>query len=101
MTEDMRIIATARIAADRVSTSHAKAGVLQGLKMSVFDWKMWLLVSFDMYTFLAISDYRQVGMNIGISAAYGFSNFFPSIVRGFGYSNTTTLLLTLVTCSVH
>jgi hypothetical protein len=100
MTEDMRIIATARIAADRVSTSHAKAGVLQGLKMSVFDWKMWLLVSFDMYTFLAISDYRQVGMNIGISAAYGFSNFFPSIVRGFGYSNTTTLLLTLVTCSV-
>jgi len=45
MTEDMRIIAAARIAADRVSTTHAKAGVLQGLKMSVFDWKMWLLVS--------------------------------------------------------
>jgi hypothetical protein len=33
-------------------------------------------------------------MNIGISAAYGFSNFYPSIVRGFGYNNTTTLLLT-------
>jgi MFS family permease len=46
MTEDMRIIAAARIAADRVSTTHAKAGVLQGLKMSVFDYKMWLLVSF-------------------------------------------------------
>jgi MFS family permease len=45
MTEDMRIIAAARIAADRVSTTHAKAGVLQGLKMSVFDWKMWLLAS--------------------------------------------------------
>jgi len=45
MTEDMRIIAAARIAADRVSTTHAKAGVLQGLKMSVFDYKMWLLVS--------------------------------------------------------
>ena len=45
MTEDMRIIAAARIAADRVSTTHAKAGVLQGLKMSVFDWKMWFLVS--------------------------------------------------------
>lgn len=56
MTEDMRKIAAARIAADRVSTSDAKAGVLQGLKMSVFDWKMWILVS----------------MNIGISAAYGF-----------------------------
>jgi MFS transporter, ACS family, DAL5 transporter family protein len=78
MTEDMRKIAAARILADRVSTTEAKSGVLQGLKMSVFDYKMWLLV----------------GMNIGISAAYGFSNFFPSIVRGFGYNNTVTLLLT-------
>jgi MFS family permease len=96
MTEDMRIIAAARIAADRVSTTHAKAGVLQGLKMSVFDYKMWLLVS------LLESFYvdGQVGMNIGISAAYGFSNFFPSIVRGFGYSNTTTLLLTGMPWSV-
>ncbi|KAF4983049.1 hypothetical protein FZEAL_1449 [Fusarium zealandicum] len=78
MTEDMRKVAAARILADRVSTSEAKSGVWQGLKMSVFDYKMWLLV----------------GMNIGISAAYGFSNFFPSIVRGFGYNNTMTLLLT-------
>lgn len=78
MTEEMRTIAAARIVADRVSTSEAKAGVLRGLKMSVFDYKMWLLV----------------GMNIGISAAYGFSNFFPSIVRGFGYGQTATLLLT-------
>ena len=78
MTEDMRKVAAARILADRVSTSEGKAGVLQGLKLSVFDYKMWLLV----------------GMNIGISAAYGFSNFFPSIVRGFGYNNTITLVLT-------
>jgi hypothetical protein len=90
MTEDMRIIAAARIAADRVSTTHAKAGVLQGLKMSVFDYKMWLLVSL-LESFCVDG---QVGMNIGISAAYGFSNFYPSIVRGFGYNNTTTLLLT-------
>ncbi|KAL0942079.1 major facilitator superfamily transporter [Colletotrichum truncatum] len=78
MTEDMRKVAAARILADRVSTAEAKAGVWEGLKMSVFDYKMWLLV----------------GMNIGISAAYGFSNFFPSIVRGFGYNNTITLVLT-------
>lgn len=78
MTEDMRTVAAARIAADRVSASEAKAGLLQGLKMSIFDFKMWFLVF----------------MNIGISAAYGFSNFFPSIVRGFGYGRTTTLLLT-------
>lgn len=78
MTEDMRKVAVARILADRVSTTEAKAGVWQGLRMSVFDYKMWLLV----------------GMNIGISAAYGFSNFFPSIVRGFGYGRTITLVLT-------
>ncbi|KAJ0372721.1 hypothetical protein COL26b_009065 [Colletotrichum chrysophilum] len=78
MTEDMRKVAAARILADRVSTAEAKTGVWHGLKMSVFDYKMWLLV----------------GMNIGISAAYGFSNFFPSIVRGFGYNNTITLVLT-------
>lgn len=47
MTQDMRIVAAARIAADRVSTSEAKAGVLQGLKMSVFDYKMWMLVALN------------------------------------------------------
>ncbi|KAI6383317.1 hypothetical protein MCOR25_000237 [Pyricularia grisea] len=78
MTADMRRVAAARILADRVSTSEAKGGVWQGLKMSVLDYKMWMLVA----------------MNIGISAAYGFSNFFPSIVRGFGYNNTLTLVLT-------
>lgn len=62
MTEDMRKVAAARIVADRVSTEEGKAGVWQGLKMSVLDYKMWLLV----------------GVNIGLSAAYGFSNFFPS-----------------------
>lgn len=78
MTEDMRKIAAARIAADRVSTSEAETGIWAGLKLSIFDYKMWMLVA----------------LNIGISAAYGFSNFFPAIVRGFGYNNTVTLLLT-------
>ena len=62
MTEDMRRVAAARIIADRVSTSEAKAGVFQGLKMALKDLKLWALV----------------GVNIGLSAAYGFSNFFPS-----------------------
>ncbi|KAI7090315.1 MFS general substrate transporter [Hortaea werneckii] len=78
MTEDMRRVAAARIIADRVSTSEAKAGVWQGLKMALKDPKLWALV----------------GVNIGLSAAYGFSNFFPSIVEGFGYSRVVTLLLT-------
>ena len=49
-----------------------------GQKQSVFDFKMWFLVF----------------LNIGLSAAYGFSNFFPSIVRNFNYPRTTTLLMT-------
>lgn len=33
--------------------------------------------------------------NLGITASYGFNNFFPSIVQGFNMgSRTTTLLLT-------
>lgn len=35
-----------------------------------------------------------VGMNIGISAAYGFSNFLPSIARGVNCSRVITLVLT-------
>jgi hypothetical protein len=33
--------------------------------------------------------------SMGITAAYGFNNFLPSIVQGFGFgARTTTLLLT-------
>lgn len=82
MSEDMRKIAAARILADRPSTAEAKPGVWHGLKLSVMDPKLWILTL----------------MNIAISAAYGFSNFFPSIVRGIasdrGFSNTIALLLT-------
>lgn len=63
MSEDMRKVAAARIMADRVSTEEGEAGVWQGLKMSVKDYKMWLLV----------------GVNIGLSAAYGFSSKYSSI----------------------
>ena len=78
MTEDMRTIANVRIIADRPSTEEGQAGVWQGLKLSLLDYKLWILAI----------------LNVGLSAAYGFSNFFPPIVRGFGYSNTITLLLT-------
>jgi hypothetical protein len=45
--------------------------------MAALDWKMVFLLS----------------LKIGISAAYGFSKFFPNIVRGFGYIRVITLLL--------
>ena len=78
MTEDMRRLAVARIAADRVSMTEGKNGIWQGLKLCLIDYKTWVLVF----------------CNIAISAAYGFSNFYPAIVRGFGFGRTGTLLLT-------
>lgn len=79
MTEDMRKIAAVRIQADRVSVSEGKHGVWYGLKMCLIDYKTWIIVV----------------LNLSLSAAYGFSNFFPAIVRGLGFeSRTTTLLLT-------
>jgi MFS family permease len=82
MTEDMRRLAAARIIADRPSTPEGKTGAWEGLKLSVRDPKLWVLTL----------------MNVCISAAYGFSNFYPSIVRGlaasWGQSSTVALLLT-------
>lgn len=78
MTEDMRKIAQARIAADRVSETEIKTSIWRGLKLTVIDYKMWLLVC----------------VNITISAAYGFSNFYPAIVRGLGYERTIALVMT-------
>ncbi|KAM0334494.1 hypothetical protein ACHAQA_001523 [Verticillium albo-atrum] len=80
MTEDMRRIAVARIQADRVSLPGTESNsIWYGLKLTCLDYKTWIFVA----------------INISISAAYGFLNFFPSIVRGFGFeSRTTTLLLT-------
>lgn len=63
MTEDMRKVAAMRILVDRPSTAEAKPGVWHGFKLAVKDPKLWILTM----------------MNISISAAYGFSNFFPSV----------------------
>lgn len=78
MTEDMRKLAQARIAVDRVSLQQYNTGLWYGLRLSLTDYKLYLMVT----------------LNIFISAAYGFSNFYPSIVRGFGYDRTTTLVMT-------
>ncbi|KAL3588268.1 hypothetical protein FPOAC2_10421 [Fusarium poae] len=78
MTEDMRKVAQIRIIADRVSEVEIQSTIWTGVKLTVIDYKFWLLT----------------GVNIAISAAYGFSNFYPAIVRGLGYDRITALLLT-------
>ncbi|KAH7178969.1 major facilitator superfamily domain-containing protein [Fusarium flagelliforme] len=78
MTEDMRKVAQVRIIADRVSELEIQSTIWTGVKLTIIDYKFWLLT----------------GINISISAAYGFSNFYPAIVRGLGYDRVTALLLT-------
>ncbi|XPS72206.1 hypothetical protein M3J09_004372 [Ascochyta lentis] len=76
MTEEMRRVAVARIEADRVE-AHTDSTVWQGLRLALTDTKT--------YIFLF--------MNIFITSSYGFNNFFPTMVRGFGMGNNTVALL--------
>lgn len=79
LSPDLRRVAMARIAADRVSEPRAKESVLHGLRLVVTDAKAW--------TFCLLG--------ASISCAYGFNNFYPTIVRGLGMgSRIKTVLLT-------
>ncbi|KAH7075597.1 major facilitator superfamily domain-containing protein [Paraphoma chrysanthemicola] len=78
MTEDMRRIAIARIQADRVEQA-TDSTVWQGLRLALTDVKTYIFIF----------------MNIFMTSSYGFNNFFPTMVRGFGLgSNTIALVLT-------
>ncbi|KAJ4991056.1 major facilitator superfamily transporter [Stagonosporopsis vannaccii] len=76
MTEDMRKIAVARIQADRVE-AHSESTVWQGLRLALTDVKTYIFIF----------------MNIFMTSSYGFNNFFPTMVRGFGVGNRTISLL--------
>ncbi|KAL3449209.1 major facilitator superfamily domain-containing protein [Aspergillus insuetus] len=79
LTPREREVAAARIAADRVSVPEAKSSVWYGVSLAVRDYRTWI------FFIMLCSNHT----------AYGFNNFYPSIVRGFNLgSNTTTLLLT-------
>ncbi|KAH7361248.1 major facilitator superfamily domain-containing protein [Pyrenochaeta sp. MPI-SDFR-AT-0127] len=76
MTEDMRRIAVARIEADRVEQSRDST-VWQGLRLALSDPKTYIFIF----------------MNIFMTSSYGFNNFFPTMVRGFGLGSSTIALL--------
>ncbi|TLD28587.1 hypothetical protein PspLS_04056 [Pyricularia sp. CBS 133598] len=80
ITEKERRIAEERIRRDRVSVPGGdEKGVFHGLKLAVVDVRTWIFV-------------LMVTAN---HAAYGFLNFFPTIVKGFKLGGQTeTLLLT-------
>ncbi|KAL4797889.1 major facilitator superfamily domain-containing protein [Aspergillus venezuelensis] len=79
LTPQERQMAASRIAADRVSVPEADRSVWYGVSLEIKDFRTWIF-------FLMLCSNHT---------AYGFNNFFPSIVRGFNLgSNTITLLLT-------
>ncbi|TDZ31635.1 MFS transporter prlL [Colletotrichum spinosum] len=78
MTEDMRRLAVARVKADRVE-GHAESTVWHGLRLALTDVKTYIFIL----------------TNIFMTSSYGFNNFFPTMVNGFGLgSRTMALVLT-------
>lgn len=110
LTEEERQVAVERMARDRVSLPEAEHGVMYGLKLAVFDPKTWVFVcAFSCPFFLrhgafylrmarhlnSLLTSHQVVMLLANHSAYGFINFFPTIVKGYKLGNNTiTLVLT-------
>ncbi|KAI8160292.1 putative transporter [Colletotrichum sp. SAR 10_70] len=79
LTDKEQKVAVERIRRDRVSLPEADSSVWNGLKLAVKDARTWVFVV----------------MLTANHSAYGFNNFFPTIVKGFKLGNNTlTLILT-------
>ncbi|KAF2011513.1 MFS general substrate transporter [Aaosphaeria arxii CBS 175.79] len=72
-------LAVDRIARDRVSAPQVDESIMHGLKLAVSDYRTWV------FSLMLCANH----------SAYGFNNFFPSIVKGFNLgSRTITLVCT-------
>lgn len=79
LTEEERRISVDRMERDRVSEAKISNSVWTGLSAACKDYKTWIFVV----------------MLTANHSAYGFNNFFPTIVKGMHLGNTTiTLVLT-------
>lgn len=100
LTEKEQKVAVERIRRDRVSLPEADSSVWNGLKLAVKDARTWVFVSCYPSVFVVEGNMRltltpQVVMLTANHSAYGFNNFFPTIVKGFKLGNNTlTLILT-------
>ena len=97
-TEAERKLAVKRIARDRVSVPEANRSVICGLKLAVKDYRTWVFVSQTTPNASKYLDTNQLFKSLMLCAnhsAYGFNNFYPTIVKGFGLgSRTVTLVCT-------
>lgn len=107
LTEEERKVAVERMARDRVSLPESEHGVMYGLKLAVTDIRTWVFVcvplppapecsiSRSLRQLNGLLTSHQVVMLLANHSAYGFTNFFPTIVKGYNLGNNTlTLVLT-------
>ncbi|KAI8650837.1 MFS domain-containing protein [Fusarium keratoplasticum] len=79
LSDDERQLAVERIARDQVSNQESNRSIWHGLRTAAMDFRVWV------FAFILCSNHT----------AYGFNNFYPTIVKGFGLgSRTITLLCT-------
>ncbi|KAI0410804.1 MFS general substrate transporter [Xylaria grammica] len=79
LTDMEQKVAIERMVLDKVSQPPAEAGAIAGLKLAVQDPNTWI------FSLMLLANH----------SAYGFINFFPTIVQGFNLSGRTlTLILT-------
>lgn len=79
MSNELRQFAHERVLRDRVSEPEGQRSVWVGVREAAKDYRTWV------FTLLLCANHT----------AYGFNNFFPTIMRGFNLGSTeTTLLLT-------
>lgn len=88
-----------RIERDRVSDKESDHSIMYGLKLAAKDYRVWVFVSHRCNPWgnfwNQANSSRQSIMLSANHSAYGFNNFYPSIVRGFNLgSNTITLVCT-------
>lgn len=100
LTDEEQKVAVERIARDRVSLPTEDSSVWKGLALAVKDVRTWIFVSLACANFLCWGELStnkrtQSIMLTANHSAYGFNNFFPTLVKSMKLGNdTTTLLLT-------
>ncbi|KAF0327794.1 allantoate permease [Colletotrichum asianum] len=79
LTKEERQVAVERMARDQVSNQESNNSLWYGLQTAVKDYRVWV------FAFILCCNHT----------AYGFNNFYPTIVKGFNLgSRTVTLLCT-------
>ncbi|CRG84133.1 putative transporter C1002,16c [Talaromyces islandicus] len=76
-TEELQCVARDRMIRDRVSNQVSENSIWYGLRTAVLDFRVWI------FAIILCSNHT----------AYGFNNFYPTIVEGLNFGGTTVTLV--------